>query len=467
MRKIYILLLAFYSFPASSQVIPNNNFENWISDTQLNDWTVGNAGILSFYNAPSTISKSINKFSGSYALKIQNSKGSYINKFGTKVDTIFGGLVTTDVSIKGKSAPGYLKGHINYSLAAGETAEISISYKYALTRGFRTRLEAIKQFTGSSGGVYVPFTLPINQYYHPDRFSDTLFITISTFKFENSVQRAVSEQSNIVIDSLGFVGIMPAIEVPAIGTVLNGGFESWSNIEGNNIPDNWHFYGTSAVLRNTRIEQTTDFHSGKLAAKMSIDHVNDPGVLYTFSRATTESKYLNGYAKFNLSASAKDTVSVTVFKFSKRQFGDKIFASKDFAGQSSYQPFSIKLDNTVMPNDTLMIFYYFLNRGVVSPEVSTFQLDDVSISSNPLGFEEETNAPQYFTVTPNPSQSGIFVLNGYREIKDFKVYNSEGTETIAQFQHSPDNIVIDLSNNPRGMYFIHSELNGQYYKLVY
>ena len=91
----------------------------------------------------------------------------------------------------------------------------------------------------------------------------------------------------------------------------------------------------------------------------------------------------------------------------------------------------------------VVVEYFNLNNQVVESS------QNVIIKTSPLGIDSENITG--IKVTPNPSGSGVFNINSDKLI-DYSIYSILG-ELIIHGNSS----TIDLSEEPNGMYFLHTE----------
>ncbi len=112
---------------------------------------------------------------------------------------------------------------------------------------------------------------------------------------------------------------------------------------------------------------------------------------------------------------------------------EKVFSFLQFMGESS-----------VPPSPDKQVFYITANCYEV-------KFDCIN---TPTSAEIESS-PQSFTLTPNPSATGLFHIDG--EPTNIQVYNAQGNEIVPSFIN-PN--TLDLSAFPKGMYVVVATVNG-------
>jgi hypothetical protein len=458
MKKHLILGFFLSSVLCQAQTIPDSNFETWAlpsygSYEDPTGWMTINA-TMSYLGALPSVSKSTTAFSGTYAANVQNVLANY-----SGTDTLFGGYMSADVDITGQALPEYLKGHIKYSLAPGEQALISFAYKVVDTSGYETDyVIGIKRFEGSSAS-YIPFTIPTYAWYYPKRMSNVLSITISTYNYWGNGAVAVSSTSNLTVDSLAFGGTVTAPVVTAGPTISNGDFENWGSYENVTTPTNWFSIAALQELDTLAIIKSTDAYSGNFALQMAIDPVGFPQLEYTLLKPGLGSKFVQGYSKFDLAPG--DTVVGYLSKYTTETGLDgQLIDSIVFTGsQATYQGFSLSFDGKIADGDTLALQFLAFRGGMLShnrleTNSSTFLLDDVHLSAFPLGLDNAGSQPVGYTVSPNPSSTGVFQVKSSQKLDHLQVFDAWGKKVEASISANPTSTLLDISQHARGIYYV-------------
>lgn len=466
MKRITTLFLSLSAALAIGQTIPNGDFENWQSTPEApTGWETTNS-LATFLQGVPPVTKLTDKFSGTYAANLRNFAGKVNGK-----DTLFGGYMHTEVDITNQPLPAYLKGHIKYSLAAGDKAVVMFGYK-VIEDGRETQyILGMKTFEGTNAN-YIPFTVPTLGNYYPDKKSNTLTIGISSYNFWNS-SVAVSASSNVTIDSLAFGGSITPPVIVAGNSVANGDFSIWNNGEEIKTPQNWFLASPLQEASSNQISQSTDAHTGPYALQLGIDPSLFPTFLYTFIKPSAGSKFVIGYSKFDLGP--KDTVIAAISKYTKNSgLEGELLDSIVFTGsQSSYKAFSLSFDGKISAGDTLALQFFAFNgdffdnfRLAADP---TFLLDDLTLSTVPLALSEEQLAASSWTVSPNPSANGVFTLRSTQPLDQLQVFDILGNKVDANVLVGQGITTLDISQQARGIYYVTQQKENSKYtsRIVY
>jgi len=470
MNKLFTTLFALSSTISIAQIsIPNNSFEDWdvsiYQDTNCVGWKSPGSTVMKVLGENSSVKPVYGGYSSNSALLIRN-------VYSSSFDTLFGGLVFADISIKGKLLPTYLKGHIKHNLVSGEKAIISYGYKTTDLEGYVTIYAlGFKTFTGTNS-TYIPFKINTNSDFYPKRLSDTLQILVSSYNYFSKNAVAVSESSNLTIDSLGFFGQVQNPVISAGNTIANGDFSSWYDLENIKAPSNWYVTGLMQDITPGQVSQSNDAQSGATALQLGVDPTGTPVGVYTYFKPTSGTKFVNGYTKFDLGVG--DTVLAYISKYSKTEGLDgPILDSMIFTGgQVSYKSFSLKFDGKIQAGDTLALQFFAYNSSQFEnlriEANSKILIDNVTLGATPLAIENEDVLNITLAVSPNPSSSGLFNIHSNQKMENLKVYNSTGIEMKIETIYSEKSALINLSQNQHGIYYLVQEgKNNKRVKLVY
>jgi hypothetical protein len=471
MNKLFTAIIALStSFSMAQVTIPNNDFENWTDSTKPVSWETQN-GLSDAFKIPYFTTKSSDAFHGNSAVKIKNVKSRKYNSPTTFVDTIYGGWIKSDVSIQNKAVPAYMKGKIKLNLTPNEKAVIDFGYKVKGTGNNSTiYLLGKKVFTGVSNG-YESFQINTNNFFYPAKKSDTLQIFISTYNIYSKNAVAVSDQSSILVDSVAFVGSLPSPTLNLSTFLENPDFNIWDDNSGFKSPRSWFLTSTVIDESSSQVNQSIDSKSGSYALEFQIVPEGNPTVGYTLFKAGDQNKFLNGFSKFNLGE--KDSVKVFLSKYtSKDGLGDDFIDSIYFTGsQNTYKSFSLQFGNKVSPTDTLALVIFAFNpiqfENFRLENVSSFLIDDLSLSTIPLAIDDKDASKETLFVSPNPSNSGVFNIQSFQKLDNLKLYNSTGLEIKIQANYAEKSDTIDLSTNARGIYYLVQEGQNKRTKLIY
>jgi FlgD Ig-like domain len=179
----YFLILFFFSIPINAQIL-NGGFENWTNNFNPDNWISNNSFVYI------SVSKSIDKHSGQYALK-----GEVVNFDSSSIPPIlYGGGDGQGFTVSKRYAS--LEGYYKFSPVNGDRFNIVIMmYKgnFPLT---------VLDTNLSSSSAYTKFSLPIN-YSTPD-IPDRLFIEAIISDTTNTVPAHIG--SNFLLDDIELTG---------------------------------------------------------------------------------------------------------------------------------------------------------------------------------------------------------------------------------------------------------------------
>ena len=471
MNKLFTALFALSTTVSMAQVtIPNSDFENWTDSTKPVSWETQN-GLSDAFRIPYFATKTSDAFHGNTAVKIKNVKSRNYTSPSIFTDTIYGGWIKSDVSIQNKAVPAYLKGKIKLNLAPGEKAAIDFGYKVKGTgNNYTIYLLGRKVFTGVSNG-YESFQVNTNNFFYPVRKSDTLQIFISTYNVYSKNRVAVSDLSSILVDSVAFVGSVPSPILNLSTSLENPDFNIWDDNSGLKTPRSWFLNTTILDQTSSPINQSNDSNSGAYALELRILPEGTPTAAYTLFQAGSQNKFLNAFCKFNLAED--DSVGVFLVKYtSKNGLGDDLIDSLFLTGsQNEYKPISLQFGNKVNPSDTLAFLILAFNPAQYDnfrlEDVSSFLIDNLSLSTIPLAIENEETNKEVLFVSPNPSNSGVFNIQSFQKLDNLKLYNSTGLEMKVEANYAEKSATIDLSTNARGIYYLVQEGQNKRTKLIY
>jgi len=193
MRKNVLLILFVLIYSAIySQVIPNQNFENWVTTSGIANpvsWATSNTTVMTV--TVITVSKdSANPHSGKYCAKIANVSASgiatvpglmTIGKFTMNImaqtGTVSGGIPFT-------STPARLKGYYEFSPKSGDSCIIAVVFtKRNTSTGKSDTVGVGSLISGDTVTSWKLFNVPIS--YKPNAAPDTMNITIMSSKGSN------------------------------------------------------------------------------------------------------------------------------------------------------------------------------------------------------------------------------------------------------------------------------------------
>ncbi len=183
------------------------------------------------------------------------------------------------------------------------------------------------------------------------------------------------------------------------------------------------------------------------------------GNVYTMGRMDGTGDFDPGAGVFNFTTNGGDDIFISKLDAS----GNYIWATT-FGGTGSDNPASLDFD----ANYNIYITGYFAGPMDVDPGPGTYILDslggtiDVFVIKfdNPTTGIVEENGASGVKVYPNPS-NGIFnVSSNVNTMTEITIWNSLGEKVSAQ-QNTSGNFIVDLSNQPAGIYFYQLQSDGK------
>lgn len=474
---------------ATAQVsIPNNDLENWetppfpMTFEQPVGWYTSN-GLVSLQSSSSKVpvTKSGDKFSGSFAMQVKNVKIENIN--GTGKDSTIKGYASLEVDVTNKELPAFLIGKVKYTTKPYERVMIGFGYKEKFAEGegpegiiSRTRFLGYSLFEGTSNG-FIHFSIPTTLYsfFSDVQKTNTLEVVVNSCYTYGNEFAPVSEDTYLIVDSLDFKGIAKDPFVELGPTIINGNFNEW--VEGNNgstLPKGWYsilpleIYGASGAIKST------DAISSPYALGLENDSVSRPTGLFTLFKPTRAQKFVNFSSKYRLDK--QDTVVVALFKVNGGNLSGELLDSMIIKGtQNTYKPFTLSFNGKVSGNDTLAFLIMRLNKkpqsyyGDEPDGRSPFLIDDVSVSSIATDLDKDNLSSSSLHAYPNPSANGLFTLYSAADSKVLRVSDALGNVVASSQRLEGGQNVVDLSQQPKGIYFVtlSTKSGEQVLKLMY
>lgn len=449
MKKIIISALVSGVLFSSSiaQQISNGDFENWTvnilyeepdSFLSTNSWVY-------MSNGNGNVTKTTSAYHGSYAAQLSTVQ--------TSSDTMFGGLFIgtpgnqiINGGIPYTGQPDSVSVYIKYYIQPNDTAFFIVAFK----NGGSIISMALQTFTGTQSAykrISIPTNLPISP------VPDSLVAIISS----SNLDPPRFPGSTLTIDSITMIGTTQAFPNPS--------FEIWTpkSIED---PDNWTTINFGAQPNGPlSATKSTSAYSGTYALRLETVNTvwgqqmgyitngylgqNGPaGGMQVFSNPSK----ITGYYKYFPVGS--DTALGGAFSYINSSVIDSNFIF--LTAQNNYTYFEIPLTYTGWPYvDTLNIIFTSSNMldSAFVGLGSVLFLDSLNILYNPVSVNSIDN---YFShsVYPNPfSNTAIISLSNYNgNICDFVLYDILGNEVMKKENISSNNILIDRSNLPSGIY---------------
>lgn len=221
MKKKHLLIIGLslsVLLPAQTPV-PNSGFENWslVGNIELPD----NWYIRQYYNPEDGISygysKTLDKYTGNYALRIYNSMGTRVG------DTIFGMISTLSPNHQEGIKPSFpvtirhtkLNGYYKYSPANGDSCQFIVwMYNHGYKNSKTQNVLGGGWVTKSATSTYIPFTFDISYYDNDNIIPDSACISLSAFRmYDFSTFKMIHPKGNseLYVDNISFDGYISEI----------------------------------------------------------------------------------------------------------------------------------------------------------------------------------------------------------------------------------------------------------------
>jgi hypothetical protein len=478
MKKKYILIQIILASASLSfaQTIPNGNFEMWanpypfvpifpLHPTQGWECSGGIEGDSVF------ISKMPDGKGGS-AMRLRNVK----NAEGEIVSA------TAFMYIPSKNVPAKLSGRIKYRFGDDEAGMIGFGVKT------KTGLEfvGIKNFKGVQPS-YVSFDVSVISFLsillNNISAYDSVFLMVTTKKINSSdfsVPIVSQESSFIEVDDLAFSGTLACCQFPVgKGNLLNPNFESFEKLDTSFVPSGWYL---TNYLENGDLgwfEKSRDAQSGISSLKIKTGVNANSFFMFSFFQKNAGQNFINLYTKYNLLDT--DSLFLQVSKYSRKNgfddYKDSLLLSN--ASQANFAPISLSLKDFAA-NDTIAVGIFYQNslkpNFRMESENGGFWIDDVSVTSQPLGLiDEKSGESLQFYVSPNPLNSNTKIYFTQKEsgIVTVELFDLEGN--LVQTFYSEKFVLsgkgemdLLLENIQEGMYMLRYVSNNQtkYLKVI-
>ena len=260
-----------------------------------------------------------------------------------------------------------------------------------------------------------------------------------------------------------FLAFVVTLSVPAVGQVLNGGFESWTA----GTPDNW--FTNSAAGLYTTISQTTDSHSGSYAAKGSVATFNSTPIPPLLFAGTAEQGFsvsarnssVTGYYKFTPSGGDSLYVVVLMSKAGST-IGDGLLSTG--ATVSSYTAFTVPISYVTndVPDKVTIEFEIAPANGSTVHSGSVFEVDDVALGAATSVGEGPSQTPATYSLAqnyPNPFNPSTTISFSVPKASfvTLKIYDILGNEvsTLVNREMGPGSYTEtwNAQSFPSGIYF--------------
>lgn len=478
MKIKYALIQIFLACASLSfaQIIPNGNFETWANPYP---------SIPSFPLYPTQGWECSGGIKGDsvFISKIPDGKGGSAMRL-RNVKNADGEIVTAAAFqyISSKNVPAKISGKIKYRFGADEAGMIGFGVKTKTGIGF----VGIKNFNGVQSS-YVSFDLNAISFssilFGNITAYDSIFLMVTTKKINTSDFSApiVSQESSFIeVDDLVFSGTLACCQFPVgKGNLLNPNFESFEKLDTSYVPSGWYLsnYFESGDLG--WFEKSTDVYSGASSLKIKTGTEANSFFMFSLFQKNAGQNFINLFTKYNLLDT--DTLFFQVSKYSRgKGFGeykDSLLLSN--VNQSNFTPVSLSLKDFLV-NDTIAVGIFYQNslkpNFRMESEDGGFWIDNVSVTSQPLGLIDEKNGESLqFYVSPNPLNSNTKFYYTQKESGNvtLELFDMKGN-LIQDFCREKfilsgnGEIHFSLENIPQGLYMLRYLSNNQtkYLKVI-
>lgn len=457
-KNLFFLFLASIAITAFGQnSIPNGNFETWNTatyDYPQNYPFTSNTSAFFRAHLPFNLVKATPGYNGStYAVQLTTNSSvtdtnmSYFlnaNPNNGDPSTWTGGMPYTQ-------KPTGIRGYYKYNVATADSATIIVVFSKAGSN--------IGTYIFKIGGIYSSYTL-FNFNFSPALPSvpdEVIFAAASSNIMVN--ERGVAG-SILIIDSVSFTGVSSQ---PAL---MNGDFELWQS-QSLNYPVNWNSDSEENGFNRTTDRKVGDYamqlttslgenngtpkaHSGKISNGY---WDNSCGCMKGGNLFSNQIDTLAFWYKYSPQASDSAQINLNFIYHGSQVWGNGI----KLPASANYQYVEIPF-NIPQPIDTVIIQIQssLWNDTLVSSVGSDLKIDEIHFKSQPLhtgilNFENDKG----ISIFPNPSNGKFLIQDLGYGILNFEIYNITGEKvyTMSNFKQK-SSIEIDLSNSPKGIYFI-------------
>jgi hypothetical protein len=260
------------------------------------------------------------------------------------------------------------------------------------------------------------------------------------------------------------------------GQINNVDFELWDTVYTNDASDvlansfgvpnplggnvnNW-----TAEWNGLGVSRTTDSYSGNYSLIVHNWYNYLQGGISYHNAISYTPQYLQGYYKYNTSGSGSNGLSqgkatVTLTRFNGTSNDTISTGSYLFDSTNVFIPFQLNTGLTSLIADSVSI--YIVNAGIgnscrgFNNYCNLLYLDNLTLSTIPLGIENLISNENVVSVFPNPfSTETTFKTDEALKDATLEVYNSLG-QTVKQIKNiSGKTVTLFRDNLPSGLYYI-------------
>ncbi len=253
-KNLLVLLFVYISVTSIGQTIPNGSFENWTSSTYenptnypltSNSEAFGQAGVFN-------VVKTADSYAGLYAVRLTTATSKGIMGYFLNSDPVSDINPTTWTGgIPYTETPTSIQGYYKYNVATGDQGTIIVAFRDADKHDIGTY-----QFNvGGVHGTYTYFSFEI------PALTGTPATVIFAATSSNLSNGGGPEGSELFLDDISFTGVASQPEL------LNGGFESWTEVQTPLTLADWYSTGGGNNGDNG-IHRTADALTGIFALEL-------------------------------------------------------------------------------------------------------------------------------------------------------------------------------------------------------
>jgi hypothetical protein len=450
-RIITSVLILLCGIAGIAQTIPNGDFETWIEHTWLdpNDLNSGNPDAISMGLSP-TITRTIDKQSGNYAIKLETLATSQDTMFGYVLWGLVQEMPTNGVTYTQK--PDAITGYYKYNIQANDSALLAVWF---WDGGIIVSSDMF--YIKGTQNTFTKFQFPLTLLVTPDS------VTVGFTSSEPFNEGVAKPGSWIIFDSIAFTGTGITQQLP------NYDFENWSTISVED-PLNWASFNLTLYSRQvTHLQKTTDSNTGNYALSLkTFEIIDEVGTHHYIGSTFLGSNIYNSYNSgvpytlqsdtliffYKYTPMPDDSASVSLM-FLKD--GNYIY-TRDTVLSESANYTKIKLPFSLWESpDTMQLYINSSHEPNVNFVGSELKIDDIYLISDFATRVRKVN-PFAGSLFPNPASKNITCSfytpsDGGVEITIFDISGKpllcKALGNYTRGNHQP---IIDISNLRGGIY---------------
>lgn len=445
MKKNVLLVCVMTICIALTAQIPNGSFETW---------TKNDKEVISGWNSQGVHSKVAGPNSDN-AVRIETDQDDNIGvvayvDFEEDTDNLRGGFAYSG----GK--PVKVRVNMRYDIPTGDTAAVIIS---ASASGVPISID-FNRITGSQS-TFVDKEFTIN--YFLTTTPDSFVVGFASGSIDgNAIAGGWMEISNIeFIDA----------NDDAMADIPNGDFETWKTVSYYTL-DGWNTSSDFLRVFGSDLENVSrspEYSSGKYGLfleTIKIDEDTITGIAFTAKNKSefeiedpvfpVDMKYLSLQGKYKYSPVGTDSFTVNAVLY----FEGSIVAScqfKEGAAQNKYTFFSKDFTYAApLTPDSAVVAIFSSDIDHPVSVGSKLWLDELTFKEWVTSVDDIKNATM--ELYPNPASETTKLQFSNNDSYQVNILNNNG-QVITSYSDVKNNLEINLSTLPQGIYFIHSQSN--------